>query len=740
MDTARVRFVLTTEELMMEVQVGPALVSIHHDDQVLVCEPNARMSRQLEQGYFAADTRLASGYRLKLAGLPPTLLNSSAVRSHAARFEFSNPPLETARGPIPPGVLQLRLDRAVCHGMHEDYDLTNYGSAPVELVLEISVESDFADLFDVKAQRLTARGSIQTVWSEKQRRLTTRYRNGEFQRGLRLQIERAGSEPEFANGGLAFRVELEPGASWHACLLWMPELDGARAQRPLRACHSLLETEPRRERARQDWLERATRVETSDPGVNAVVAQAVDDLAGLRMHRYDKDAEGGTGEAFRWVPVAGVPWFVALFGRDSLIVSLQTLALSPSVALGSLRALAAFQADAYDDERDMQPGKILHELRHGELAALHLIPHTPYYGTHEATTLFVWTAAHVWRWRGGKPTVPDFARAHVDRALAWIDKDGDIDGDGLQEYRTRAREGGYYNQGWKDSGDAIVTADGQLAKLPIALCEHQGYVVAAKRGWAQTLEQVYGERRAAQRLRTQADRLADLIEQRFWWEAEDSYYLGLDGDKNPIESVASNPGHLLWAEAIATERAALVAKRLLADDMWSGWGIRTLSDRHPAYNPFSYQCGSVWPHDNAIIAAGLRCYGLDEQAAQVARAIFDAALCFQSQRLPELFAGLPRDDGGFPVQYLGANVPQAWAAGAVIQLLDTLLGLEPDAANHALALRPALPTWLETVTLEGLTVGTASVDLHLTRNPDGTHALDAAHRQGSLEITLLSDG
>ncbi len=721
----------------MEVQVGPPLVAIHHDDQVLVCEPDARMSRQYGQGYFVADTRLASGYRLRLEGGTPTLLNSSAVRSHSARFEFTNPLLETASGAIPGGTLHLRLDRVVSHGIHEDYDLTNVGRSAVEIVLEVSVESDFADLFDVKSQRLPRRGTIQTVWDERKHRLTTRYRNGEFRRALRLQLEDAGSQPEFANGGLSFRIVLEPGSSWHSCLFWMPELDGHRAQAPLRVCHSLLEGKPARERSRRDWLEQATSFSTDDAGVNAVVAQAIDDLSGLRMHRYDEAAAYGTGDGSRWVPVAGVPWFVALFGRDSLIVSLQTLALSPHLALGSLRALAAFQGDGYDDEHDMQPGKILHELRHGELASLHLIPHTPYYGTHDATTLFVWAAARSWRWHGDRDGL-DAIRPHVERALAWIDTDGDIDADGLQEYRTRAREGGYYNQGWKDSGEAIVDAGGQLAELPIALCEHQGYVVAAKRAWAQTLEQAYGEKRAAGRLRSQADQLAELIETRFWWEDEGSYYLGLDGRKQPIESVASNPGHLLWAQAIEPERAQQVCERLLAEDMWSGWGIRTLSDRHPAYNPFSYQCGSVWPHDNAIIAAGMRNYQLDEQAARVARAIFDAAACFQSRRLPELFAGVPLDTGGFPLQYLGANVPQAWAAGAVIQLLDTLLGLEPDAAHQALRLHPALPHWLPTITLENLQVGETTTDFQVRRNPDGTHTLDIIRQQGPLETSLLT--
>jgi glycogen debranching enzyme len=272
------------------------------------------------------------------------------------------------------------------------------------------------------------------------------------------------------------------------------------------------------------------------------------------------------------------------------------------------------------------------------------------------------------------------------------------------------------------------------------LCEVQGLVVMAKRAWADVLDQVYGDAAGASRLRAQAARLVEMIETRFWWDAEGTYYLGLDGNKQPIRSVASNPGQLLWTGAVDAGRAAQVASRLLADDMWSGWGVRTLSDRHAAYNPFSYQLGSVWPHDNALIAAGFRNYGLDAQAARVAKALFDAAERFSSRRLPELFAGLPRDDGAFPVQYLGANVPQAWASGAVIHLIATLLGLDADATGAAgpvVRLRPALPDWLPEVRLDGLTVGTASVDLRVTRDAAGQHAVEVSRRDGNL--TVIAD-
>jgi glycogen debranching enzyme len=382
----------------------------------------------------------------------------------------------------------------------------------------------------------------------------------------------------------------------------------------------------------------------------------------------------------------------------------------------------------------MQPGKIEHEVRHGELAALHLIPHTPYYGSHEATTLYVLVAAQAWRWHGDRQALDD-VRPHVERALAWIGRDGDIDGDGLQEYQTRTADGSY-NQGWKDSGDAIVTSDGSLAKLPIALCEHQGLVVAAKRAWADVAETVYGDRRGAARLRSEADRLAAQIEERFWWEEEGTYYLGLDGDKRPIDSVSSNPGHLLWQRVIDPERAARVVARLMAEDMWSGWGIRTLSAEHVAYDPLSYQRGSVWPHDNAIAAAGFRAYGFDDEAFTVAEGIFDATSRFASQRLPELFAGLTRDAGAFPVQYLGANVPQAWSSGAIVQLVATLLGLEADAQDGLLRVHPALPEWLSEVTLRQLRVGDSSVDFRVVRQPDGHHHVELLAGGDGLRVEI----
>ncbi|MDP1794072.1 MAG: glycogen debranching N-terminal domain-containing protein [Acidimicrobiales bacterium] len=723
----------------MEVRVGPPSVTIHDDDEFLVCELNGEMSSSKEQGYFASDTRFVSGYRLKLGRVRPMLCNASAVEHHSARFEFVNAESVGGNGlVIPEQSLHLRLDRTIGHGLHEDYELTNYCGQVAVLELEVSLESDFADLFDVKNRRTIRRGSLQSQWDTHRGRLVTRYRNGEFERSLTVAIDNADSDPQFANGGIVFEITLAPGASWHTCLLWRPALGHRRPERRPRVCHDLIGTNLR-DQSRERWMTQVTKCVTSDPTITDIVRQATGDLASLRMTRHDEAASGGRSRRQNrgedsWVPAAGIPWFLSLFGRDALTVSLQTMSLSPRFALGSLRALASLQADGYDDDRDMQPGKIEHEIRQGELAALRLIPHTPYYGSHEATSLYVLVAAQAWAWHGDRQAL-DSVRPNVERALSWIDTDGDLDGDGLQEYQTRSAHG-YYNQGWKDAGDAIVGADGALASLPIALCEHQSLVVAAKRSWASVLETVYRDAPGATRLRAEADRLVEALETRFWWEEQGTYYLGLDGDKQPIASVTSNPGHLMWHRAVSPERAASVARRLLAPDMWTGWGIRTLSADHPRYNPFSYQLGSVWPHDNVIAAAGFSHYGLDDQAAQVGRGLLDAAHQFTSHRLPELFAGLDRDPGGFPVQYLGANVPQAWAAGAVIQLISVFLGLEADAPARSLVVRPALPDWLPRIQLEHLVVGNATIDLTVTRQPDATHTMDVGIRRGHLEVRL----
>ena len=704
------------------INVGPVNQVTHLDDEILISEPNGRISSNRQQGYFIADTRLISGYRLRIGRDAPVLLNSSAVADNSGRYEFTNQKfIDDLGAEVPESSLHLELDRVLGRGVHEDYELTNFSDTKVVLIIEISVESDFADLFDVKENRLQRRGLINSSWDADKSILLNVFTNNEFVRAVRFEATTSGKPPVYANGGLSFPIILEPRETWTACLLWRPIID----EQPLPTidtCHDLLSASDETNMA-EPWIAESTKFMTSNPVVNDAIQQAIDDLIGLRMRlQIPENVPVSPTDIPRedmWLPAAGVPWFVSVFGRDALITSLQALPISYKFAEGSLRALAVLQATTTDDSRDMQPGKIQHELRRGELAELGLIPHTPYYGTHDATPLFVLTVASTWDWHANIEEL-DMLRPHVEAALAWVEKDGDIDGDGIQEYATRSPNG-YFNQGWKDNGQAILHSDGSLPELPIATCDNQGLVVAAKRGWAHVLDQAYGEKLAARRLYDEADRLADIIEKRFFWEEENTYYLGLDGKKRPIESVASNAGQLLYFGAIERERAKLLAKRLFEEDMWSGWGIRTLSAKHPSYNPFSYQIGSVWPHDNVLIATGLRKYGFDEKAQWIAKAMFDASQCFVYHRLPELFSGLKRDPGSFPVQYLGANVPQAWASGAVVQTIAMLLGLEANAYEGTLNISPALPDWLESVTLSGLSLGDERIDLTVERTAANGH-------------------
>lgn len=681
--------------MTLPIQVGPASITINRDDRVMVCQPDGWIDPHAEEGFFARDTRLVSGYGLWINGRRPLLLNSSPVQFYSARFEYTNPELLDPGGVVNRHSLSLRLDRTVSGGVHEDYDLVNYGSRSVRLVIEIQIESDFADIFDVKDDRLVRRGEINTRWFRARSELRTTYTNREFVRELLVEAARSDSPPQFANGRLVFAVELPPKGAWHTCLRWLP-MNGSARRPPTLACSAVASPLPDRARPRLEQV----RLETPNATVKRAWDQAQLDMDSLQL----EDPAFAKGV---FIPAAGVPWFVTLFGRDSLIVSMQGISGYPQFAEGALRRLSELQATADDPERDMEPGKIPHEIRHGELAELRILPFQPYYGTHDATSLFVIVLSYLYQWLGDAAVVRRYL-ANAEAAMRWIDVWGDRDGDRFQEYATRSSHG-YFNQGWKDAGDAIPARDGSLAPLPLALCELQGYAYDAKLRMADIYDLVDRPDDGA-RLRAEARILYDRFNDAFWWEAEGTYYLGLDGSKRPIESVASNAGHCLASGIVPPDRAERVIERLMAPDMWSGWGIRTLSSDHAAYNPFSYHTGTIWPHDNAIIAGGFRRYGHHEAAAKVAKGLFDASARFQANRLPELFAGLPRDEGGFPVQYLGANVPQAWAAGSIFRLIAVLCGIHAtsDKQGSRLYVNPALPDWLPEVTIRNLRAGTGT--------------------------------
>ncbi len=681
------------------VQIGPSTITMNRDDRVLVCQPDGRIVGD-DDGFFTRDTRFISGYDVRINGVRPMLLSSAPIQFFSSRFEFTNDALVDVDGPIPRQSLALRLDRTVADGVHEDYDLVNYSRRPVRLTVEIAILSDFADIFDVKHGEIVRRGELNTRWFRSRGELRSSYVNGAFRRDLIVAVERSSSTPQFANGSLVFVATIPPKDVWHTCLKWLPVTASKRGLATL-DCNAV--DAPLRKVGAKHLPN--VSVETPNPIVDRAWDQAVRDLEALKL-------EDPTFERGVFIPAAGVPWFVTLFGRDSLIVSMQGISGFPEFAGGALRRLSELQATEDDPERDMEPGKIPHEIRHGELAQLRILPYQPYYGTHDATSLFVIVLSYLYHW-SADPALLRRYLPNAEAAMAWIDTYGDRNNDGFQEYRTRSSHG-HYNQGWKDAGDAIVEADGTLSPLPIATCELQGYVYDAKIRMAEIYD-VLERPEDAKRLRREAKRLFDRFNDRFWWEEEGTYYLGLNGRREPIRSVASNAGHLLQSGIVPPERAERVVRRLMAPDMWSGWGIRTLSSDHPYYNPFSYQTGSVWPHDNATIAGGFRRYGFNAEAAQVAKGIFDAAERLVGQRLPELFSGLPRVPASFPVPYLGANVPQAWAAGSVFRFVAILCGLHAttDADGSRLYVNPALPEWMPEIRIRNLRVGGGSLDVHL---------------------------
>jgi glycogen debranching enzyme len=689
-----------------EITVGPPRLAINQGHAFLLTDQDGQISAPTDKGLYDRDTRLISSWRIYANGVRWDLLNSANIAYFASRVFLLNRALASAAGDIAAGSLALTLSRTIGHGLHEDLDLVNHGAKAVQFNLEIAIRSDFADVFEVRSGRIVRRGHIHTAWTPRAQRLDTSYVNADFRRGLSVKVRRGGSRPVYANGRISFDIALDPGEAWHACLIY--EFAGHEGRAPKSCVEAALGSQLAT--GLNVWQAGVLKLQTGNEEFYRYYRQAVADMAALRLPFEGTDH-------MQFVPAAGVPWFVGLFGRDSLIVSLQNAMIYPDFARGALDVLGRYQADARDDWRDAEPGKIMHELRTGELAHFKLIPHTPYYGTADATPLYPIVLHTAWRSTGDHGLLERYLPV-AERCLDWIDTYGDRDKDGFQEYQTRS-DAGYENQGWKDSGEALVYPDGSRVKGPKALCELQGYVYDAWLRMADIYDALDRKAKAA-RLRRKAAELFERFNDVFWDEASGFYAFALDGEKARVMSVTSNPGHALWSGIVPPDRAARVVKRLMAPDMWTGWGIRTLSSDHPAYNPNSYQNGSVWPHDNGLIALGFRRYGFVAEAAQVARGISGAASYFQQHQLPELYAGLSRSPTTFPVQYLGANTPQAWAAGSCFSFLQMFLGFQPDAPNGLLYLDPALPDWMTDLILRDVRIDRMSFDLRFWRDGAAT--------------------
>jgi glycogen debranching enzyme len=636
---------------------------------LLLCGPTGDVERRSIGGLYHHDTRYLSEWRLLIQGKPLTLLTSQPLDPSTQLFYLTN---QDAPG-LPLESVTVRRQRTIGTGMAELITVTSHLQQPVTLQVDMVVDADFSSVLEVRHGYAEQAGSWRTEtssaaarWTFDHERFAAASEVSSSEPARVTVARRASSQPGLPGAGptlpaqFHYDIELAPHQEWQTKL----QVAFEREQEKLELQADRLAREPPPAGAgpaehpvRADW-----------PTVEAVCAQSLADLAALRFEAVVDDHRLS-------VPAAGIPWYLAIMGRDTLWTSYQALPFAPELAAGALTALADVQAKDRDPVTDAEPGKILHELRFGKLTAIGEKPWGPYYGTVDATMLFLIVLAEHWQVTGDTMLCRNL-RANALAALDWMDSHADLDGDGFIEYQ-RGTARGTRNQGWKDSSDSIRFADGRVAEGPIAVCEAQGYAYAARLRIAEVAEEVWGDAPLAGRLRDDASRLYDRFNERFWIDRRGGYYaLALDGDKTLVDSVTSNMGHLLWSGIVPQERADAVAARLTGPAMFSGWGVRTMSSEDRGFNPVSYHNGSVWPHDNAITAAGLARYGFRAQAADIAVAVFEAAEHFDEYRMPEVYTGHPRSQAVFPVWYPRAACPQGWAAAAPLLLVCTLAGLE----------------------------------------------------------------
>ncbi len=614
-----------------------------------------------EHGFFSDDTRFISRWLLRVGQQRLVLLGIDHEWHFAAQL-FSTPDV----GPDESAPFSVTRQRLVDHVWLEEVTVTSHRHERGVVEVTLEVDADFADLFEVKDGHMIDR-EVQARWDD--RTLAFSYRAGSFERSVTVAADRPGT---VTRTGFVLPLELGPGEAASVTFTVIPHSSQPGGSFVSRRSRGTIGELRRAKAAELDaWQARAPRIDAAQPDIARTYRASLRDLGALRLHP-DLTSDGA-------LPAAGLPWFMALFGRDSLLTSLQALPYLPGLAATTLRVLAERQATVRDDVHEQEPGKILHELRFGELTARGLRPHSPYFGTADATPLFLVLLDEYHRWSGDDALVLAL-EANARAALTWIDESGDADGDGYVEYARRNHSSGLANQCWKDSWDAIQFADGTLARGPIATCEIQGYVYDARRRAARLAREVWGDCGLADRLDRQAADLRAAFRRDFWMPERGCHALALDGDKRRVDGLTSNIGHLLWSGILDDDQAADTAERLLGEELFSGWGIRTLAAREAGYNPLGYHTGTVWPHENSLIAAGLARYGHRDAAARLAAAIVAAAPHF-GHRLPEVFAGYPARATTVPVAFPTASRPQAWAAGAPLLLLTTLLDLRPSSTQ-----------------------------------------------------------
>ncbi|GAA1790935.1 glycogen debranching N-terminal domain-containing protein [Pseudarthrobacter sulfonivorans] len=658
--------------------VGSGTVTLVEGSSFCISSANGDIHPEHPHGVFHEDTRILSRWNLAINGQVLEPLTASTQEPYRALF-IGRVPRSDGYADSPMIVERLR---EVGAGILEEITIRNYSSVEAECMVTLSVGSDFADLFEVKEARIERRWDESRHWEGDS--LTIRASWQDVQKSVVVNASGADVTTE----GLTYRAVIEPRGSWSTLLTVVPAVDGARPASFVRPVGGEISPSDRR---RQEWVGKIPKLHIGNRSIERTLRRSYDDLGALRIE--------DPAHPERIVVAAGAPWFMTLFGRDSLWASEMALPVDPSLALGTLQTLADRQGSVVDPMSEEEPGKILHEVRLGVSGGLALGGKSAYYGSVDATPQFVMTLASVSRWGFAKDTIAALL-PNADRALDWIRKYGDKDGDGFVEYE-RLNDQGLINQGWKDSWDGINFANGRLAEPPIALCEAQAlaYTAFLSRAW---MAYDAGDRDLAAQLTGEAARLKKRFNEEFWMPDRGYFAIALDGKKRQVDACASNMGQCLWHGIVDEDKVPQVAERLMSPEMFSGWGVRTLASDMGAYNPASYHNGSVWPHDNAIIAAGLMRYGFVEEAQRIATALFEAA-DYTNGRLPELFCGFSRDQVAEPVPYPTACSPQAWAATAPIMLVTSLMRYDAHISLGGFWMDPALPE--------------AYGDLHITNAP-----------------------
>lgn len=723
------------------VRRQPPTLTLKDNDIFLITDTLGNVPGCLERenntslGLFCRDTRFLSRLELQFEGQPPILLSSTAQSGFSLSALCANPYIEE-KG-ISAETIGIQRNLVLQGGLFEELTLTNYNTRPVEFEISLSFDADFADLFQIRGQVRSQIGVVlrqvassparvqeplkptDEACSTKANELVLAYQGlDQLLRESRIQFYRR--QPDRFEGYTAiWRLSLQPHETQVLGHRIQPVVDNQPASVvgfPAKLSQAIAADTVEA----QQWAESVAHIRTDNRTLNQIVERAERDIYMLMQ---------SIGE--RQIPSAGVPWFSTLFGRDAIITAMQTLILNSDVARQTLATLAAYQGVTANDWREEEPGKILHEFRLGEMANCEEIPHTPYYGTVDATPLWLILYADYYAWTGDSDFLEDYWQ-HALAAMEWIDQA--CAATGYLTYEQKSPRG-LKNQGWKDSSNCIVNAKGQLAEGAIALVEVQGYIYAAKMRLSKLAymrqEEVLGDR-----WRTQAESLKCRFEQDFWLSDPDYFALALDGHNHPVDSITSNPGHCLGTGILSDDKAQSVAERLRAPDLFNGWGIRTLSSMSPAYNPMGYHVGSVWPHDTGMIAAGLRTLDLTEQALELAQGIFDMAAQQPYCRPPELFCGFDRTPDSSPVRYPVACTPQAWATGTMFQLFQVMVNLIPDAPDNRLRIiHPSLPESVQYLSLKNLKIGRTILDLEFEQS-SGATACRVVRKRGNLRVII----